>query len=135
MNSSDHSYESGFGNRLRVAIRRTWKSQKALAEHLGMSEQSLSRYTRGRGVPAGGEMAKLAQALPGQIEWILTGKEHGAIRLHRPRSEIRAELDDFLDEIPDLVLERILWQAKALYTLGKIGKEAFQDYARQVRGE
>lgn len=124
-----------FGDRLRVAIEHTGMSQVAFATHIGTTKRSISRYLSGKQLPQGEEMAKLAHALPGQIEWILTGKEPGGIRPRRGRSDIRQELEDFLDEVPDLVLERILWQAKALHTLGKIGKEAFPDYVREVRGD
>ena len=110
-------------------------SQLSFAARIGTTKRSISRYLSGRGVPAGEEMTKLALALPGQIEWILTGREPGSRPAPRARTEIRAELDAFLDDMPDLVLERILWQAKALYTCGKIGAEAFPRYVRQVRGD
>ena len=62
------------GQRLGTAITEIWGSQRACAESLGLTEAVLSRYVQGRW-PAGENMALLAQALPGKIEWILTGRQ------------------------------------------------------------
>lgn len=61
------------GTRLEQAIQQTWGSHRALAEETGMTEGTISNYVRHGRLPAGAEMVKLAQALPGQIDYILTG--------------------------------------------------------------
>jgi hypothetical protein len=61
------------GTRLEHVIQQIWGSHRALAEATGIKEGTISNYIRHGRVPAGAEMVKLAQALPGQIEYILTG--------------------------------------------------------------
>jgi hypothetical protein len=91
-----HVDDTAVGARLDEVIKRVWRTHKALADHIGVTEQSLSRYVGGR-IPAGREMAKLAQALPGQIDYILTGRE--PLGMDRWRALIEAVPEEFTDSL------------------------------------
>jgi len=124
----------GFGERLKRAIHESpWRTQKAFAQAVDIHEQTISQYAQGQ-VPRGQEIVKLAMALPGQVEWILTGKE-GKRPYRAKGSEVRAALNDILDQMPDPVVERILWQLEALRFWAKTDDQATMEHFREVRGE
>lgn len=62
------------GARLQRAIEQHWGSHQALAAHTGIKTGTITKYVRHGRLPAGEVMVKLAMALPGDIEYILTGR-------------------------------------------------------------
>ena len=71
--------QTPFGTRLEAAIQQTYRSHRALAEQTGIAEGTISNYIRHGKMPAGPEMIKLAHAFPGQMDFILTGREPTAM--------------------------------------------------------
>jgi transcriptional regulator with XRE-family HTH domain len=63
----------GFAERLKQVIDQTGLSQQGFADRVGLSAHSVSRYVTGGQAPDAPAMIKLAKALPGLFEWILTG--------------------------------------------------------------
>lgn len=125
------------GRRLDEAItrQRGHRKRSAFAYEMGVDSSRMARFCWGDERPPVELLMRMAKVLDISLDWLMFGRLPSGTRQRTSRSEIRQELDEFLDQIPDLVLERILWQAKALHTLGKIGPEAFPDYVRRVRGE
>jgi transcriptional regulator with XRE-family HTH domain len=126
----------GFGLRLREAIEKTLgrRGQAELARRLGKPSGQINRYAHGR-VPDWPILIQLAEELGVTIDWLLRGSEETQLRPRRSGLEIRGEFESFMEQLPDVVIERMLWQAKALLMFGQIGPEAFPDYVREVRGD
>ena len=75
MSQSSEKPRTPIGRRMKECIDEVWGSSTALARHLGMRDTTLSRYVAEGRLPAGKIMVRLAQALPGKIDYILTGRE------------------------------------------------------------
>lgn len=127
------SRNEAFGYRLRTRAEAKYGygSQTRLALDVGKSVGQINGYMQGV-VPDWQTLIALAQTLGVSIDYLLLGQRPRP-RLRPTPSEIREELLAFLEDMPEFVLERILWQTKAVYELGKVGREAFPDYIRGVR--
>jgi transcriptional regulator with XRE-family HTH domain len=134
MDQSGRIVDEAFGQRLQHAIKRMYPSQKSLADSLGISERAMTCYCSGA-LPRGDHLVRLAHALPGQIEWVMTGRELPRPKVRPARSDILRELVEFLETLPEFVLQEILWHLKALYEYGKVGDAGIVTYVRRVRGE
>lgn len=66
---------AGFAARLKEIRERVGKTQDEFASYVDTSSKSIYRYEAGEQLPSGREMLKLALAFPGEIEWILTGRD------------------------------------------------------------
>ena len=64
-----------FAERLDALRRRVDMTQEEFAAYVGMSRKSMWRYLNGKQLPGGDEMLKLALKFPGELEWLLTGKD------------------------------------------------------------
>ena len=62
-------------NRIRQAVERSGKTQRQIADAIGITEVSMSRYVNGERVPRATIMPKLAEACGVSVEWLQTGKE------------------------------------------------------------
>ena len=63
------------GDRICQKRKETGLSQEALAERLGVSRQSVSKWERGEAVPEGERLAALAALFSVSVDWLLTGEE------------------------------------------------------------
>ena len=66
---------SNLSDRIKTAIEKSGMTQRAVAEKIGTTEQSVSRYVNGERTPRALTLAKLAEVLNTPVEWFLTGKE------------------------------------------------------------
>lgn len=63
-----------FGNRLRMAIKESGKSQVDFASISGFSAQNINHFITGRREPTLGSLAKLLEAMPEvNARWLITG--------------------------------------------------------------
>ena len=62
-------------NRIRQAIEKSGKTQRQIADAIGITEVSMSRYTHGERTPRATIIPKLAEACGVSVEWLQTGKE------------------------------------------------------------
>ena len=85
------------GARLEEVIQRIWGSHTALAAATGIRQGTITNYIRHGRLPAGEEMVKLAKALPGQIDYILTGRE--PMGMDRWRELIQAVPEEFRNSL------------------------------------
>jgi transcriptional regulator with XRE-family HTH domain len=62
-------------SRIRQAVERSGKTQRQIADAIGITEVSLSRYVHGERTPRATSIPKLAEACGVSVEWLQTGKE------------------------------------------------------------
>ena len=62
-------------NRIRQAIEKSGKTQRQIADAIGITKASMSRYIHGERIPKATIMPKLADACGVSVEWLQTGKE------------------------------------------------------------
>ena len=62
-------------NRIRQAVEKSGKTQRQIADAIGITEVSMSRYVCGERIPKATIMPKLAEACGVSVEWLQTGKE------------------------------------------------------------
>src|SRR5262245_35108435 len=120
------SAQTEIGRRLNEVIIRIWGSQKACAQETGISERSLSNYVQHERVPRGPEMVKLAEALPGWIDYILTGR--------RPTEFERREIGSLPEPLQKVVKATVDAPREVLHALEQcatILTEAEKDMQRR----
>lgn len=61
--------------RIKQAVEKSGKTQRQIADAIGITEVSMSRYTHGERIPKATIMPKLAEACGASVEWLQTGKE------------------------------------------------------------
>ena len=61
--------------RIKLALERKGKTQAWLSEEIGVTQQTMCRYVHGKRIPKAPIMAKIADALGVDLNWLLTGKE------------------------------------------------------------
>jgi transcriptional regulator with XRE-family HTH domain len=77
--SNDHL--PSFAERVaRARIARGFKSQRALADRLGLSNHTVSVWEKGRNFPGTAELYSLCQVLGVTSDWLLFGEAHGLSR-------------------------------------------------------
>jgi transcriptional regulator with XRE-family HTH domain len=64
-----------FGANLRIALAAAEMTQQGLAEELGMSLAIVNRWCRGKSVPAGDTLVRLARVLDRDAEWFFSEPE------------------------------------------------------------
>ena len=62
-------------NRIRQAVEKSGKTQRQIADAIGITDVSMSRYVNGERTPRATIMPKLAEACGVSVEWLQTGKE------------------------------------------------------------
>jgi transcriptional regulator with XRE-family HTH domain len=99
MDTSAERGLAGFRQRLRQLIDATGLSDRAFALALDIHPNSMSRYVRGIEVPGADGLARIAARYPGQVEWLLTGREPTEVErwqalLQAVPAELRPAIED-----------------------------------------
>ena len=89
----------GFSKRLLGTLSASGLSQKALAQRLGIREQSMTKYCRRGGVPEWHILVPMAQLLNVSVDWLLTGQEPEVREVVRQECPV-ARAHDPLDRRP-----------------------------------
>lgn len=66
---------SSYAERIRQAIERSGKTQRQIADEIGITEVSMSRYVSGQRIPRAKTLVNIAKVCNVPEMWLLTGKE------------------------------------------------------------
>ena len=66
---------SELSERIKEAVERSGKTQRRLAEEIGVTEVSFSRYVNGTRIPKAPIAEKIAKACGVSVSWLLTGRK------------------------------------------------------------
>lgn len=117
--SSENLKKKEISERISLALSRSGKRSKDVAEMLGVSEVTMSKYTNGVSTPKNDYLITLAQALNVSVSWLLTGTEGGendecarwktrALDAEKKLSEMKtlvAKLGDLTKDLTSIVSE------------------------------
>ena len=94
--------ENNIGLRIRKLLERENLSQRELANAIGSSESTISRYIQNKRVPYGDTLTRLAKALNTTSDYLLTGKEETETTLNdRDKKDIEKDLKKIMDDFRD----------------------------------
>jgi len=118
-----------FSERLRKCIDESGMTQVEIANLLGISKFSLTKYLGGR-VPEPTILYSIAKFFNKSIEWFLTGEEsENRTIVQLQQQKVEAEIDPDLKEMIDLLHELMHSDDADLRGWAKIQfKNAFKDY-------
>lgn len=66
---------SEISDRIKQAIERSGKTQRQIAEEVGITEVSMSRYIKGKRIPRAQKFIDIAKACNVSEMWLLTGRQ------------------------------------------------------------
>lgn len=91
--------ENNIGLRIKKLLERENLSQRELANAIGSSESTISRYIQNKRVPYGDTLTRLAKALNTTSDYLLTGKEETEQPLNdRDKKDIEKDLKKIMDD-------------------------------------
>lgn len=91
--------ENNIGLRIKKLLERENLSQRELANAIGSSESTISRYIQNKRVPYGDTLTRLAKALNTTSDYLLTGKEETESTLNdRDKKDIEKDLKKIMDD-------------------------------------
>lgn len=94
--------ENNIGLRIKKLLERENLSQRELANAIGSSESTISRYIQNKRVPYGDTLTRLAKALNTTSDFLLTGKEETEQPLNdRDKKDIEKDLKKIMDDFRD----------------------------------
>ena len=64
-----------YAERIRQAIEQSGKTQRQIADEIGVTEVSMSRYVSGQRIPRAKTLVNIAKACNVSEMWLITGKE------------------------------------------------------------
>jgi len=112
---------SSFPERLRMLRKSHDWSQGQLAQKIKVDTQRISKYERGLTSPPLDILIELARALDVSLDYLLTGKSHGADSLKNPRlierieeiEELPGEYQETLITVLDSFIKRYKFESLA----------------------
>ena len=118
-------------NRIRQAIEKSGKTQRQIADAIGITEVSMSRYTHGERTPKATIMPKLAEACGVSVEWLQTGKEPYKAHIEMI-IDYTTDGTDYQDHDNHGILIRCRdcakWNINGMPCAGKHGCDVMSDY-------
>ena len=75
--------------RIKQAVEKSGKTQRQIADAVGITDGSMSRYVRGWRIPKATIIPKLAEVCGVSVEWLQTGKE-----LYKAHIELKRRASD-----------------------------------------
>lgn len=117
--STEKLKKKEISERISLAISRSGKRSKDIAEALGVSEVTMSKYVNGVSTPKNDYLITLAQALNVSVSWLLTGEDGGmddecakwkarALKAEKKLSEMKnlvGKLGDLTKDLTTIVSE------------------------------
>ncbi|WP_083284641.1 helix-turn-helix domain-containing protein [Neisseria sp. HMSC31F04] len=79
------------GNRIKLARKQRGRSQKWLADEVGVHQTGVAQWETGRTDPATENLSRIAQALDVNFEWLATGKGEMTGIVYEPASVVLTE--------------------------------------------
>ena len=91
------------GRNIKRVLERTGKTQRELAEVIGITEASMSRYIHGDRVPKATVLAKIADALGVTTDQLISGEENpfDLMRLRVSKYNYSRLLDEMIQTLSD----------------------------------
>lgn len=94
--------ENNIGLRIKKLLEKENLSQRELANAIGSSESTISRYIQNKRVPYGETLTRLAKALNTTSDYLLTGKEESEPAINdRDKKDIEKDLKKIMDDFRD----------------------------------